>query len=99
MLSKQILIHLLGSDIVLLEIKKTTGHFREQRLFKLDFPAQDGMLILLTQLLDSIIALLRISLRCKWCNVIVFFAIFQTQSGKFIFRLLLCQLVCISICK
>ena len=94
---KQILIYLFGTDVILLKLNKITGHLRGHSLFELDFPSQDGQLILLTQLLDSVIALFNIILRCEWSIVLMLFTIFQAHGKEFIFGLLPCQHVYFSV--
>ena len=98
MQSKQILVHLLVSDVVSLEINKVIRHLSEHDFFQLDLPVKDGKLILLTQFFEPIIAFLDFSLRQKWCVVAVFILILLAQSNKLEFRLYFCQNVCLSIC-
>ena len=94
--SKQILVHLLVSDVVSLEINKVIRHLSEHDFFQLDLPVKDGKLILLTQFFEPII--IDFSLRQKWCVVAVFILILLAQSIKLEFRLYFCQNVCLSIC-
>ena len=85
--SKQILVHLLVSDVVSLEINKVIRHLSEHDFFQLDLPVKDGKLILLTQFFEPIIVFLDFSLRQKWCVVAVFIPVLLVQSDKLEFRL------------